>query len=176
MTSPSLSGGRGLAAAVVLLLASVSLAAERRELDVSKGSVAGSVWFVWSAEGAPAYAAVAIGRLPEAPLERAFGLWSTGDTGDAVQAGAIETRELSAITTADRHVLAVKVGPAAFDELRYLIYRWGHEPTAAASPAATCENLLDRVARRLALKAPYRSTLREADPVSYLTDLARSNR
>ena len=160
---------------ISLLLSGGAAWAESKELDRSKGSFAGWVWFIWGeGEGASAHAAVAIGRLPDARLERAYGLWPQDGKPTA---GAIEVEKVSEIATEGRNLLAVKVGPRSFDQIRYLIYRWGHiEDHSGIPPAMACENLLDRVAREIGLKAPYRSALRSSQPISYLTDLMRINR
>lgn len=161
-----------------LLAASWSAApatAETKELDFSKGSFSGWVWFLWSGEDGPnARATVAIGRLPEARLERVYGLWP-GDDGSEV--GPIEVEKLSELMPEDGHVLAVKLAPMMFDEVRHLIYRWGHiEEHGSIPPAMIAENLFARVVARIGMKSPYRSALSRSQPISYLTDLSRINR
>ena len=73
-------------------------------------------------------------------------------------------------------MVAVKVGPRHYDEARHLIYRWAQQDHGSQPAAVICENLLDRVARLIGLKAPYRSALSGSNPVAYLRDLDRTNR
>ncbi|HVS16487.1 MAG TPA: hypothetical protein VMV46_21435 [Thermoanaerobaculia bacterium] len=149
-------------------------AQEPLRFDRSAGSTAGLVWFVSSAQGAPEdelFVGVAIGRLAEAPLEQAFALWRQ-DGEPALGAPASTPGEL---TSPGRSVIEVVVEHRAHDEIRHLIARWAQGEQEGSEPAVRIENLLDRVARVLGLKSPYRSVLRGSDPVAYLRDLARLN-
>ena len=142
--------------------------ASDKELDVSKGSFAGYVWFVYSAEGSD-FAGVAIGRLPEARMDRNFAL-SGG------KAEPLEIEKVAEMATEGRKVLAVKVGPRHYDETRHLIYRWAQKDHGAMPPAMVCEDLIYQVAHSIEVKAPYRGAFTSSDPAAYLRDLDRINR
>ena len=163
-----------LIVALVLAWAASPAVASERTLDYSKGSFAGYVWFIYSADqAADSFAGVAIGRLPEARLEQAFGLRLVEGE---MAAGALGVEKLQELRVDGRRILAVRVGPRHFDRLRHQIYMWGRKDHGGLAPERVCENLLDRVVREIGLKAPYRSILRGSDSVSFLRDLDRSNR
>lgn len=144
-------------------------------IDRSNGSFAGYLWFVYSDDATRSqqpFAAVAVGRLPEAHLEQAFGVQSVA--GDLF-ASPLEAATVGELELAGRTVLAVQVGPAAFDEIRHLVASWPDRDHGPQDAARVAENLLDRAARRAGLKVPYRSALSGSDPISYLRDLDRTN-
>jgi hypothetical protein len=156
----------------LVLAAGVAGALEPVRVDRSAGSYAGLVWLVASPPEAPEdelFVGVAIGRLAEAPLEQAFALWRQ-DGELALGVPAATPGELAA---PGRTVIEVAVEHRAHDQVRHLIARWAGGEQDGAEPALRIENLLDRVARVLGLKSPYRSSLRGADPASWVRDLAR---
>jgi hypothetical protein len=149
-------------------------AQQPQQVDRSNGSYAGTVWLVAStpdAEPAEQIVGVAIARLPQGPLERSFAV--RGGDGEPVTGPAGEA--VSELIGTGRTVIQIQVGPLDYDEVRHLVARW-EDGEQEETPAATrVENLLDRVARTIGLKAPYRSVLSGSDPVAYLRDLARIN-
>lgn len=170
--------GRRPGAALVLLAGlwaagAAAQAPESLRLDRSNGSSAGIVWLVASsadAEGPNRFAGVGIARLAEVPLERSFVLRAGGDP----ELGSAGER-VSDLVSAGRIVVEATVGPRAYDEVRHLVARWQEGEQEGTAPPARIENLLDRVARTIGLKTPYRSVLSGAEPVAYLRDLARIN-
>ncbi|HVS65004.1 MAG TPA: hypothetical protein VMT85_16040 [Thermoanaerobaculia bacterium] len=171
--------GRRPGAALVLLAAvwaggAAAQAPELLRLDRSDGSSAGIVWLVASSADAEAqdrFAGVGLARLADVPLERSFALRAGAGDPELGSAG----ERVSDLVGSGRTVIEVTVAPRAYDEVRHLVARWQEGEQEGTAPPARIENLLDRVARTIGLKTPYRSVLRGAEPVAYLRDLARIN-
>jgi hypothetical protein len=159
-----------------LLLVCAPLAAQEKVVDRSNGSFAGWVWYIKSRDGAPAeqaYAAIAIARLPDSRLEQAFGLWAAEGK---QQLGALTGDTVQTLINSEREVLAVRVGPRAFDEVRHMIYMWGRKDHGETPPGSVAEMLFQRAANTIGLKAPPRPAFEPPDAIAYLRDLSKINR